>query len=111
MKAQALSDDGRMAYMRGRKTLEINPGHPIIKALKEKSEDDAGDEDTKQTASSCTRRRCWRAASCSRAKGFAGRLFDMVTDLGVEAGAGGEASVGVGVEPEAEAQEAPKDEL
>ena len=47
MKAQALSDDGRMAYMRGRKTLEINPSHPIIK---EKSEDDAGDEDTKRTA-------------------------------------------------------------
>merc|ERR1711966_427265 len=50
MKAQALSDDGRMAYMRGRKTLEINPGHPIIKTLKEKSEDDADDEDTKRTA-------------------------------------------------------------
>ena len=32
MKAQALSEDGKGNYMKGKKTLEINPRHPIIKA-------------------------------------------------------------------------------
>ena len=35
MKAQALSDDTKMGYMRGRKTLEINPRHPLVRALRE----------------------------------------------------------------------------
>ena len=112
MKAQALSDDGRMAYMRGRKTLEINPGHPIIKALKEKSEDDAGDEDTKRTALIMYETALLESGFMfEEPKGFAGRLFDMVRrDLGVEADAEVE-EPDVDVEPEAEAQEAPKDEL
>ena len=112
MKAQALSDDGRMAYMRGRKTLEINPGHPIIKALKEKSEDDAGDEDTKRTALIMYETALLESGFMfEEPKGFAGRLFDMVRrDLGVEADAEVE-EPDVEPEPEAEAQEAPKDEL
>ncbi|ACO69885.1 predicted protein [Micromonas commoda] len=112
MKAQALSDDGRMAYMRGRKTLEINPGHPIIKALKEKSEDDAGDEDTKRTALIMYETALLESGFMfEEPKGFAGRLFDMVRrDLGVEADAEVE-EPDVETEPEAEAQEAPKDEL
>ena len=112
MKAQALSDDGRMAYMRGRKTLEINPGHPIIKALKEKSEDDAGDEDTKRTALIMYETALLESGFMfEEPKGFAGRLFDMVRrDLGVEADAEVE-EPDVEPEAEAEAQEAPKDEL
>ena len=112
MKAQALSDDGRMAYMRGRKTLEINPGHPIIKALKEKSEDDAGDEDTKRTALIMYETALLESGFMfEEPKGFAGRLFDMVRrDLGVEADAEVE-EPDVEPEPEADAQEAPKDEL
>ena len=112
MKAQALSDDGRMAYMRGRKTLEINPGHPIIKALKEKSEDDAGDEDTKRTALIMYETALLESGFMfEEPKGFAGRLFDMVRrDLGVEADAQVE-EPDVEPEPEADAQEAPKDEL
>ena len=112
MKAQALSDDGRMAYMRGRKTLEINPGHPIIKALKEKSEDDAGDEDTKRTALIMYETALLESGFMfEEPKGFAGRLFDMVRrDLGVEADAQVE-EPDVEPQPEADAQEAPKDEL
>jgi len=48
MKAQTFSDQQKYSYMQGRKTLEINPHHPIIKELKTKSEatpDDKGLED------------------------------------------------------------------
>ena len=112
MKAQALSDDGRMAYMRGRKTLEINPGHPIIKTLKEKSEDDADDEDTERTALIMYETALLESGFMfEEPKGFAGRLFDMVRrDLGVEADAEVE-EPDVDAEPDAAAEEAPKDEL
>lgn len=30
---QALGDQGQMAFMRGQRSLEINPRHPLIKAL------------------------------------------------------------------------------
>ena len=112
MKAQALSDDGRMAYMRGRKTLEINPGHPIIKTLKEKSEDDADDEDTKRTALIMYETALLESGFMfEEPKGFAGRLFDMIRrDLGVEADAEVE-EPDVDAEPEAAAEEASKDEL
>ena len=112
MKAQALSDDGRMAYMRGRKTLEINPGHPIIKTLKDKSEDDADDEDTKRTALIMYETALLESGFMfEEPKGFAGRLFDMVRrDLGVEADAEVE-EPDVDAEPEAAAEEASKDEL
>ena len=36
MKDQALSDNSMMGYMVGKKNLEINPYHPIIRDLKEK---------------------------------------------------------------------------
>ena len=33
MKAQALSSEGKAAYMRGAKTLEVNPRHALVRAL------------------------------------------------------------------------------
>lgn len=33
MKAQALGDTSSLEFMRGRRILEINPDHPIIKDL------------------------------------------------------------------------------
>jgi hypothetical protein len=37
--AQALGDQRAMEYMRGRKTLEINPDHPVIAALAQRLAD------------------------------------------------------------------------
>lgn len=36
MHSQTLSDASKQAYMRGKRVLEINPRHPIIKALRER---------------------------------------------------------------------------
>jgi molecular chaperone HtpG len=38
MKAQALRDSSTSAYMTSKKTMEVNPSHPIVAALREKAE-------------------------------------------------------------------------
>lgn len=41
MQAQTLSDSSKQAYMRGKRVLEINPRHPIIKELRDKVAQDS----------------------------------------------------------------------
>ncbi|KAI9113279.1 hypothetical protein K1719_015804 [Acacia pycnantha] len=50
MQSQTLSDASKQAYMRGKRVLEINPRHPIIKELRERVVNDPEDESVKQTA-------------------------------------------------------------
>merc|ERR1712164_84756 len=47
MKAQALRDATQSAYMMSKKTMEINPTHPIIAALREKADADQSDKTVK----------------------------------------------------------------
>jgi heat shock protein 90kDa beta len=85
MKAQALSDESRLSYMKGKKTLEINPRHPIIKALKERAADDADDEETKTLAKVMFETAMLESGfTFEEPAGFASRLFDMVrSNMGV----------------------------
>ena len=125
MKAQALSDDSRMSYMKGKKTLEINPRHPIIKTLKDKATEDPESEETRDLAKVLFETAMLESGFSFENPGdFAGRLFSLVrSNMGVSADE--EVEPEPEEEPEEEEaaaeeeeaaagdeeQEAPKDEL
>merc|ERR1711916_268814 len=46
-KAQALRDSSSSAYMSSKKTLEVNPTHAIVQALRSKAEEDKSDKTVK----------------------------------------------------------------
>ena len=47
MKAQALKDSNTASYMMSKKTLEVNPSHPIVAQLKKKIESNSSDRNVK----------------------------------------------------------------
>merc|ERR1712070_1125874 len=78
-KAQALSDDSRSNYMKGRKTLEINPRHPIIKELKEKQAENEDSETTKLIATLLYETALLESGfMVDDTKGFATRMSTMI---------------------------------
>merc|ERR1711977_662353 len=51
MKAQTMGNNDRGSSMVAQKTLEINPGHPIIKEIKARVEKDTSDQEAQDMAS------------------------------------------------------------
>ncbi|KAF3796422.1 Endoplasmin-like protein [Nymphaea thermarum] len=79
MQSQTLSDSSRQAYMRGKRVLEINPRHPIVKELRERIANDPQDENVKQTAKLMYQTALMESGfMLSDPKDFASRIYDSV---------------------------------
>jgi heat shock protein beta len=78
MKAQALGDDSRSAYMKGKKILEINPNHSVIRELRAAVAADADSAEAKNVATVLFETALLESGySLDDAKGFAERVLVM----------------------------------
>jgi len=111
MKAQALAADGKANYMKGRRTLEINPRHPIIKELKERIEAKDNGEDIQALAKMLYDSALIESGfMLDDAKAFSQRLFGLVSkNLDISADAEVEEETEE-EEPEAKEEEAEEEE-
>ncbi|PSS31246.1 Endoplasmin like [Actinidia chinensis var. chinensis] len=79
MQSQTLSDANKQAYMRGKRVLEINPRHPIVKELRERVVKDPEDASVKQTAQLIYQTALMESGFIlSDPKDFASRIYDSV---------------------------------
>ncbi|XP_057423183.1 endoplasmin homolog [Lotus japonicus] len=79
MQSQTLSDASKQAYMRGKRVLEINPRHPIIKELRERVVKNPEDESVKQTAQLMYQTALFESGFLlNDPKDFASRIYDSV---------------------------------
>jgi heat shock protein beta len=79
MQSQTLSDASKQAYMRGKRVLEINPRHPIIKELRERVVKDSEDASVKKTAQLMYQTALMESGFVlSDPKDFASQIYDSV---------------------------------
>ncbi|KAK7283732.1 hypothetical protein RIF29_13474 [Crotalaria pallida] len=108
MQSQTLSDANKQAYMRGKRVLEINPRHPIIKELRERVVNNPEDASVKQTAELMYQTALFESGFLlDDPKNFASRIYDSVKsslDISPEAAIEEEDDTEE-VEPESDAKE------
>ncbi|KAK1416441.1 hypothetical protein QVD17_32232 [Tagetes erecta] len=79
MQSQTLSDASKQAYMRGKRVLEINARHPIIKELRERVVKDPEDASVKTTAQLMYQTALMESGfMLPDPKDFASRIYDSV---------------------------------
>merc|ERR1712216_34668 len=86
MKAQAMGDESRHEYMRGKKTLEVNPRHPMIAALKERAATDPDSEETETLAKLMFETAKLESGfSFDKPQEYTSRVFDLLkSNMGIE---------------------------
>jgi len=98
MRAQTFSDASRQGYMMSRKTMEINPRHPIIRTLKDKSAAAPDDDQVKDLANLMYDSALLASGfSLNDLSDFSGRINRIL-------------SQGLGVDPNAQVEEEPEAE-
>jgi len=81
MKAQAFADPNRAQFMRSQKALEINPRHPLIRALKDKVAEDEESEQAKSIARVLFETALLESGFVpDDTKGFSQRVYSLVKD-------------------------------
>jgi len=99
VKAQTFADAGKQSYMASKKTLEINPLHPVIKELATKSADNADDAGLRDLANLMFDAALIQSGfSMDNAEEFASRIHRVVR-------------VGLDVDPSAQVEEEPEEEV
>ncbi|XP_014504844.1 endoplasmin homolog [Vigna radiata var. radiata] len=109
MQSQTLSDASKQAYMRGKRVLEINPRHPIIKELRERVVKNPEDEGVKQTAQLMYQTALFESGfNLDDPKDFSSRIYDSVkSSLNISPDATVEEEDDTEAEAESEAKETP----
>ncbi|XP_052201566.1 endoplasmin homolog [Diospyros lotus] len=113
MQSQTLSDASKQAYMRGKRVLEINPRHPIIKELRERVVKDPEDASVKQTAQLMYQTALMESGfMLSDPKDFASQIYDSVkTSLNISPDAAVEEEDAEEAEPETDTTEGDADSV
>ncbi|CAL0305873.1 unnamed protein product [Lupinus luteus] len=79
MQSQTLIDPAKQAYMRGKRVLEINPRHPIIKELRDRVVNNPEDESVKKTTQLMYQTALFESAFVlNDPKDFTSRIYDSV---------------------------------
>merc|ERR1712093_613922 len=79
MQSQAFADNKRTSYLVSKKTMEINPRHPIMIELKKRAEESPDNDDTKDLALLIYDTALLNSGfQMEDATGFAGRMYRMI---------------------------------